>query len=190
MHYKALMEPDDAHLLEAVTAVVCRYGMKRTTMAELALAGGVSRQTLYDRFRDKDGIMAAAIDLIASRVCSDLRAAFAEESDLARNLESYFRIGIWPTYEMMQAMPDAADFERGLGPASTAASRRVGEEKELILAELLRKHLPPTAPPPEQVASFFEQSSCRAKMSGMAREDLERFLSVLKSSVLALCGTS
>ncbi len=184
------MEPDDPHILDAVTAVVSRYGMKRTTMAELARAAGVSRQTLYDRFQDKDGIMAAAIDLIATRVCRDLCAAFAKESDLARNLDSYFRIGIWPTYEIMQAMPDAADFEKGLGAASIAATQRVGEAKEAILTELLRQHLPPAGPPPEQVASFFEQSSCRAKMSGMAREDLERFLSVLKASVLALCRTS
>lgn len=180
------MEPDDAHILDAVTTVVTRYGMKRTTMAEVARAAGVSRQTLYDRYRDKDGVLAAAIDLIANRVCTELRRAFAEESDLARNLDTYFRIAIWPTYEIMQAMPDAADFENGMEAASMAASQRVAEAKQAILTGLFREHLPPKGPSPEQVASFFEQSSCRAKMSGMAREDLKQFLSVLKASVLAL----
>ena len=180
------MEPEDAQILDTVISVVARYGMKRTTMADIAQATGVSRQTLYDRFQDKDGIMAAAIDLIANRVYTELRTAFAKESDLGTNLDTYFRVGIWPTYEIMRAMPDAADFEKGLGPASSAASRRVGEAKQAILADVLRRHLPPTGPTPEQVSSFFEQSSCQAKMSGMAREDLQQFLTVLKASVLAL----
>ena len=180
------MEPDDAQILDAVIAVVARYGMKRTTMAELAHAAGVSRQTLYDRFRDKDGIMAAAIDLIASRVCTQLRAAFAEETDLATNLDTYFRIAIWPTYEIMETMPDAADFEKGLGAESRAAVERVGDAKQAILTTLFRPHLARDGPAPEQVARFFEQSSCQAKMSGMARDDLEQFLSVLKAAALAL----
>lgn len=132
--------------------------------------------------------MAAAIDLIADRVCTELRAAFAKEADLSTNLDTYFRVGVWPTYEIISAMPDAADFEKGLGTASQAAVRRVGEAKQAILAGVLRNHLPPDGLPPEQVARFFEQSSCQAKMSGMAREDLTQFLSVLKASTLALAS--
>jgi AcrR family transcriptional regulator len=180
------MAPEDAHILDAAITVVTRYGMKRTTMADIAYATGVSRQTLYDRFGDKDGIMAAAIGMIAERVCTELRASFATEADLATNLDTYFRVAIWPTYEMMQMMPDAADFERGLATASIAAVRRVGEAKQAILVDVLRSHLPPRGPTPEQVSRFFEQSSCQAKMSGMAREDLEQYLSVLKESMLAL----
>lgn len=180
------MAPEDAQILDTVITVVTRYGMRRTTMADIAHATGVSRQTLYDRFQDKDGIMAAAIGLIADRVCTELRTAFANETDLATNLDTYFRVGIWPTYEIMQAMPDAADFEKGLGPASSAASRRVGEAKQTLLADVLRSHMPSNGPTPEQLSSFFEQASCQAKMSGMARKDLDQFLSVLKASVLAL----
>lgn len=183
------MEHEDAHTLDTVIAVVTRYGMKRTTMADIARAAGVSRQTLYDRYSDKDGIMAAAIDLIAHRVCTELRAAFAEEADLAKGLDTYFRIAIWPTYEIVQAMPDAADFQKGSGDATNAAIQRVAEEKEAILAARFRQHLRPNGPTPEELAKFFEQSSCQAKMSGMAREDLEQFLSVLKKSVLALART-
>ena len=184
------MEPEDAHILDTVITVVTRYGMKRTTMADLANATGVSRQTLYDRFGDKDGIMAAAIDLIAERVCRDLRVEFSQEGDLASNLEAYFRIGVWPTYEIVKAMPDAADFEKGMGAASAAAIRSAGSAKEAILTEVLRTHLPHDNPPPEHVARFFEQSSCQAKMSGMPREDLAQFLFVLKASTLALAATT
>lgn len=184
------MEPDDVYILDAVLNVVSRYGIKRTTMADIARAAGVSRQTLYDRFSDKDRIMAAAIDLLANRVCTQLRAAFAEEADLATSLDTYFRIAIWPTYEIVQEMPDAADFQKGSGSATLAAIQRVAEAKQAILAARFQQHLPVNSSTPEDVASFFEQASCQAKMSGMAREDLEQFLAVLKASVLALAQNS
>jgi len=184
------MEPDDAKLLAIVTSVVRRYGMRRTTMADLARATGVSRQTLYDRFGDKDGIMAAAINAIANRVCGELRVAFAEDGGLSGNIDSYYQVAIWPTYEIVRAMPDAADFERGMGPASTAAIRGVAEAKQAILTAKFAEHLPQSNPSPEQVARFFEQSSCQAKMAGMGEKDLAQFLLVLKSSVLALARTT
>ncbi len=180
------METEDADILDTVITVVSRYGMRRTTMADLARATGVSRQTLYDRFGDKDGIMAAAINSIADRVCTQLRTAFAENGDLSANIDRYFKVAIWPTYEIVRAMPDAADFERGMGPASTAAIQAVAEAKQAILTAKFAEHLPPSAPSPEQVARFFEQSSCQAKMAGMKEEELDQFLFVLKSSVLAL----
>ena len=153
------MELDDAYILDAVTKVVSRYGMKRTTMADIARAAGISRQTLYDRFGDKDGIMAAAIDSIADRVCTELRMAFAQESDLASSLDTYFRIAIWPTYEIVQAMPDAADFQKGSGKSTNAAIQRVADTKQEIMAAKFRQHLPQMA---QRLRKFRGFSSNRA----------------------------
>ena len=180
------MDLDDASFLDSAMSVVARYGMKRTTMVDLARAVGVSRQTLYDKFGDKDGVMAAGIDHMAQGIARDLRAAFAEPSDLAGKLDAYFEVAVWPMYETMQAMPDAADFEKGMGPASMAASRKASELKQASLSDMLHAELPPQTEPPETVAAFVEQSSSRAKMSDITREDLERFLAVLKASVVAL----
>lgn len=184
------MDADDASFYDTAIAVVARYGMKRVTMADLASAVGVSRQTLYDRYGDKDGVMAAVIDHMTERVARDLRAAFSERNDLTDRLDAYFDIAVWPTYELMQTMPDARDFERGMGPASIAASCKGAARKQALLSDMLRPCLPPDGQPAESVAAFVEQSSSRAKMSAMARDELERFLSVLKSSVVALARPS
>lgn len=184
------MDRDDAEIFEMVASVVARYGMKRTTMADLARGAGVSRQTLYDRFGDKDGVMAAAIDHMVDRVGEELSAAFAKGPDLAAKLDAYFQIAVWPTFEIMQSMPDAADLETGMGPASAAASRRMSDRKREALTRMLSAHLPADGQSPEEVAAFFEQSSSRAKMSGTSRQDLERFLTVLKAAVLALCRSA
>lgn len=182
------MDADDSSFLDTATSVVARYGMKRTTMDDLARAVGVSRQTLYDRFGDKDGVMAAVIHHMAKRLCRELRAAFVERSDLAEKLDAYFEIAVWPTYELMQAMPDAVDFEKGMGPASTAASREGSELKRAILADMLRPLFATGTHPPENVAAYVEQASSRAKMSDISSDELERFLAVLKASVVALAS--
>jgi len=172
--------------LDAALRVVSRYGMRRTTMADVAREAGVSRQTLYDRFGDKDGVMAAAIGVMGAEICARLSAAFAEAPDLGAKIDAYYRLAVWPVFDMMETLPDAADLERGFGPASQAASQEAEDEKQALLAEMLRGALPPACPQPEDVAAFFEQATSRAKMSGVARPDLARFLAVLRAAVLAM----
>lgn len=182
------MGSDDDLFFASVMEVVRRYGMKRTTMAELAQGAGVSRQTLYDRFGDKDGVMAATTDHWALNLAAALRARLDETSTLGEALDAYFEIVVWPFFELLQNMPDSADIEKGMGPASVEAGARVSAMKRDVMAEAFKRYLPKSAPAPEDVATFFEQSSGRAKMSGQSKEELERFLSVLKASVLALAG--
>ena len=184
------MDASDQHILEAVVGVVNRYGIKRTTMDELSRSAGVSRQTRYDRYGDKDGVMAAAIDMLALRLEEELRAAFAKRNELSEKIDAYYEIAVWPIFEVLAAMPDAADLERGLGPRSSRAGLEVAARKQALLTEVFAEHLNGTEQSPHAIAAFFEQSSSRAKMSGMPREELQQFLAVLKASTLALTGAN
>lgn len=182
------METADTHILEAVVEVVNRYGIKRTTMEELSRHAGVSRQTLYDRYGGKDGVMAAAIEMLATRMISGLRAAFAERQTLSEKLDAYYEIAVWPVFEVMQSMPDSADLERGLGPQSSRASLNGSLQKQQVLEEAFEEPLAGTGQSAKAVAVFFEQSCGRAKMSVTTRTELEQFLAVLKASTLALAA--
>ena len=190
MDYDTHMETADFEILDAVIGVVNRYGIKRTTMDELARHAGVSRQTLYDRYGGKDAVMAAAIDLIAQRLMDALREAFAQQPSLAGKIDAYYQIAVFPIFEALQAMPDAADFERGLGPRSTEASAQGSVRKQGLLAEAFAPHLSGTTHDPQETAVFFEQSLARAKMSGPTRTELESYTKVLKSAMLALADAS
>lgn len=180
------MDIEDASILDAVIGVVTRYGMKRTTMGELARHAGVSRQTLYDKYGDKDEIMAAAIRLIGERLCAGLQEAFASDRDLGAKIDDYCNIALWPIFDRLQAMPDAADFEKGLGPASIAAGHDAARQKQTLLSDMLAYYLPKNGPSPAEVATFIEQSSSRAKGAATSRDELARFLAVMKSAVMAL----
>jgi len=182
------MENADDAFYEKVMDVVRRYGMKRTTMAELAQGAGVSRQTLYDRFGDKDGVMAATTDHWSANLAAQLRLRLSEASTLSDALDAYCEIVVWPFFEMLQDMPDSADIEKGMGPASVEAGARVSALKRDVMAEAFASYFPSGEPSPADVAAFFEQSSGRAKLSMQSREELDRFLGVLKASVLALAA--
>lgn len=56
-----------AALLGAAADCLQRTGLKKTTMGEIAAAGGVAKATLYNHFRTKDDVLAALVD---SRVAS------------------------------------------------------------------------------------------------------------------------
>lgn len=180
------MDRQDDEFFARVIEVVARHGMKRTTMAHLARELGLSRQTLYDRFGDKDGVMAAVIGHMAGRLRADLDAAFAAPAPLADKIDAYVALAVWPTYDLIRSLPDAADFERGMGPESRAATAETSLLKRRMLAGMLQAHLPSGGPAPDQVAAFIEQAASRAKMSGIARDEMARFLDTLRASVLAL----
>jgi AcrR family transcriptional regulator len=183
------MDTADTNILDAVIDVVHRYGIKRTTMDDLSRHAGVSRQTLYDRFGGKDAVMAAAITLIGQRLSASLTDAFAEHVTLDAQLESYFDIAVWPIFDVLQSMPDAADLERGLGPLSSRASDDGSRLKQKVLEEMFNAHLRSGPHSPAALSVYFEQSCARAKMSGLSRAELTEFLAVLKASTLALVAS-
>lgn len=184
------MDLDDHSVFETVTQVVVRYGMKRTTMADIARETGVSRQTLYHRYRDKDGIMAATIRYTCARLMAELRALREADTDLSEKIDAYYGKAVYPAYEMLQAMPDAADFESGMGPESVAAIAEMRAGKRAILTEIFAEFLSQQAPSPEHVAAYFEQVMITVKPSVIPPDALETFLTVCKTSVLAMAASN
>jgi TetR/AcrR family transcriptional regulator, mexJK operon transcriptional repressor len=52
-----------------------KHGYARTSMDRVALAAGVSKQTLYSHFRDKDGLFTALVQYMA---CEEFRLVWAQ----------------------------------------------------------------------------------------------------------------
>lgn len=49
-------------ILDAAQRCVERYGVKRTTMSDIASTAGVAKATLYNHFRTKDDVLAALVE--------------------------------------------------------------------------------------------------------------------------------
>jgi AcrR family transcriptional regulator len=49
-------------LLQATAECVARYGIRKTTMVDVASKSGVAKATLYNHFRTKDDVLAAVVE--------------------------------------------------------------------------------------------------------------------------------
>jgi TetR/AcrR family transcriptional regulator, transcriptional repressor for nem operon len=90
-------EFDETAALDAALAVFWRHGYHGTSITELVAATGVQRQSLYNAYRDKDGLFHAALAHYVARVEDSLvplTAPAAGLSELERYLASALEIYI------------------------------------------------------------------------------------------------
>ncbi len=73
----ASLECDPAPDPRPVVELFAHYGFRRASMRDLARALGVSRQTVYNRFRTKEAVRDWALSAFARRLLSDAIAALA-----------------------------------------------------------------------------------------------------------------
>src|SRR3954469_16944752 len=71
---------EDDPVLDAARACVLAVGVRRTTVTDVARRAGVSRMTLYRRFPDLEGVLAALMKREFGRLVADA-AAQAEGSN-------------------------------------------------------------------------------------------------------------
>lgn len=87
---EAALAPDEK--LEAIVNAACETFLARgydgTSMDQIALAAGVSKRTVYNRFRSKEELFAAAITL----VCKNLLPVNVEEIEKTSAPEEFVRV--------------------------------------------------------------------------------------------------
>ena len=170
----------------AAIEVFGRYGLRKTTMADLAEAAGVSRQTLYNTYSNKEEVMQDAIRLASEIALKELRAAWDQDQNLSEKLESFFRIGPLAWYDLIRSTPDAVDM------FNTMDQAQLDEKTKLwtgALAELLEGHLSKsgkTGLNAADLADFVYSTSSAAKTSPESRDRILVRLQTLKKSVVAL----
>ncbi|MEM7267680.1 MAG: helix-turn-helix domain-containing protein [Pseudomonadota bacterium] len=98
------MEQDPAY--KNVLEVFAQYGFRKTSMAELAEAAGVSRQTLYNRFQSKEAVLGWAMTGYSDAAEAAAEAALADETlDPETRLISFFREWIGHVVPKMRQFP-------------------------------------------------------------------------------------
>jgi AcrR family transcriptional regulator len=184
------MNKDNIPLLDAAFGVFLRYGFKRTTMGDIAKAAGLSRQSLYARFANKDEVYAAGLELYAGRILEELQAAWATSDDIGTVMDHYAEISVIPSFEMLRATPDATDMVAGVEtPEGRAAMAKVTEQKCAALAAVFEKFeqaLSDKGLNSGQLSDFVETTKHAMLKSSTDRAHLDMQLATLKASVVAL----
>ena len=182
--------PEDT-LLDAAADVFLRYGIARTTMADIAKAAGVSRQTLYGRFDNKNGIASATMAYVMDRAVAQVRADWRGQQTVGARLDTYFEHLIVHPYRLVQDSPDADDLLNGSDPRVRPAYKYATELKMAAMHDLLAPHAARCESAGQNIDRFARMVAAAAiglKVSAESEEDLRALLDSLRTTVLAVLG--
>lgn len=173
--------------LEAALKVFARYGLNGTTMQLIAGEARVSRQTLYDHYGNKEGIIQATILYLTDRLLAQARADCATQPDLGGQLWAFFQRAVIEIYDLVQGAPDAEEMLAGGGMMDTL--RESEARKTAFLAELLTPYedaLLARHQSARRVAGFTVNSMIGIKHGAGSRDELLARLDTLHRAVLIL----
>lgn len=85
--------PRHESICDAAARVVYQFGYRKASMEAIAEAAGVSRQTLYLQFRNKEALFHAALEYITSRMLEEVRSiASRSGKSTAQTLLAIFEV--------------------------------------------------------------------------------------------------
>ncbi|MGD8685112.1 MAG: helix-turn-helix domain-containing protein [Chloroflexota bacterium] len=93
----------------AAIAVFARQGFRRTSMADLAAAAGVSRPALYQYFDDRADLFRAAFDAVLQDSADAAVAALQDRGTVTERLDGYLQRAYADGYEALSSTPFGAE---------------------------------------------------------------------------------
>lgn len=180
-------------ILEAAIAVFSRYGVRKATMGDIAEMVGISRQTLYANYANKNDILTAAIRHLGDQIIAEVEQAWEQAGSISEKLDIFVDAAVKRHFERIRQMPDSNDLLTGCGDAGftelqLAETRKVGMLAGLFAAR--REALARNGSSPTDLAEFFHNSASSFKYTAHDRVHLERLLATLKRSTMLMLGES
>lgn len=185
------MTATEKHILDAAVRMFSRYGVKRTSMGDLAAEAGVSRQTLYNSFRNKDDVLRALIRSYTDEALGRIEAGLDRARDLGGQLDVIFDNMVVAGFELVSDMPNAQDLVDGF---NASGQEEIAASAERFRAVIERVFAPREAAlararlTPSDLADFVQRSAKAAGRSARDRDHLARQLETLKRLCLAAAG--
>ena len=186
-----LMDEREENIVEAAKAVFSRYGVKRTTMSDIAAEAGIVRQTLYNAFPNKDEILRATIRLHAERSLAAIEAGCAATADLGDQLDIVFKHLVISPYDQVRSSPHADEIIMGLSAAAQDEIAIVDERYRAAVEALLAPYartLRSAGLTPSGLADLVHQSWVGFKHKARNKKHLVELLASLKILVLRVAG--
>jgi len=176
-------------IVRAAIDAVSRYGVRRTSMADVSAAAGVSRQTLYDNFASKDVLLSAAMIMATEDIVAKMQAAWDHCESAAEILDAYFEHAVYQPFQTMQRLPDLKDLLNGPSGMNAETTNALYERKAGELAKRLAPFEPQMSAAGTNAAAVAElvmRTANDLKYGTDDIEDLRRLMNTLKASIVAL----
>lgn len=187
------MEDRHTYIIEAAKGLFLRYGVKRTGMNDIAKEAGISRQTLYNAFANKDEVLQATIRSLADKVVLDIEAGLERTNNLGEQLDLIFKHIVVEHYDFLQSSPNAEDIIAGVTASSQKELEAGAQRNTEIIARMLSRYsieIEQCGLEIDQFADFIQRSATAAKYSAKNRKHLLAQLAALRVSVLKVTGAA
>ncbi len=186
------MTDRDKYILDAAVRLFSRYGVKRTSMGDLAEEAGVARQTLYNAYKNKDDVLRALIRYHTDMAIDEIKAGLDGVQDLGDQLDIIFNRMSVAGFDLVQATPNAQDIIEGfnaIGQMELAAS---AEKFRSVIERILSPYetvLAGSGLSSADLSDFVQQSAKAASSEARDRDHLIGQLNTLKKLCLVAIAT-
>lgn len=185
------MDQREVKVVEGALRAFARFGVRRSTMSDIASEVGVARQTLYSIFPTKDDILRATILYASETAIAAIRVEWQDAKRLHDRLDIFFKHHSVRPFEQIQAAPDPADSIAGFNEVgrkeiadSNAAYRQVLEE----IFEPYKQTIAQSDMTVRELADLVQMSASGFKQMSGTKKQLLKLLNSLKHTVLSVTG--
>ena len=98
-------EAKKAQILQAAFAVFCSYGVRRTSMQDIAERAGMSRAALYLHYKSKDDILRSLLQGYYDTVAAEVRNALASADTPTAALKAAFSVMAGENFAVLMESP-------------------------------------------------------------------------------------
>ncbi|KNG93778.1 TetR/AcrR family transcriptional regulator [Pseudaestuariivita atlantica] len=182
------MSSSEKEILDAALQMFSRYGVRRTSMGDLAKTAGISRQTLYNAFRNKDDILRALIRAFTDDAIRGIEAEIGTVKNLGDALDIVFDKMVLAGFDLVLDTPNAQDLVDGFNASGQEEMTRAAERFRDVIERILIPHeaaLKEAGLTPVALSDFIQRSAKAASNTARDREHLARQLETLKRLCLA-----
>ena len=174
-------------IVEAATRTFAKHGARKTAMIDIAEAAGVSRQTLYAQFGNKDDLVAATITHHAQQNFALVEEGLRYCNSLREELDVYFARTTVKSFELIQGSEDIEDIMSGHSEAGRTAHADVVKQHEKLVSRLLTPYkgsIKASGHTVTQLAHFCVTAAQGFKYNAKNERDLNALLATLTRAVL------
>lgn len=187
------MPSREQNILEAALRAFTRFGVKRTSMADIAKEARISRQTLYKSFRSKDDVLRTHLRLYTEGVVSRMEDLLAETQGLEPQLDVIFNEMTIASFDMVRATPNGQEIENEFEEGSREELEKAAQRYQAVIKRVLipfEAKLSDSGTSPKELAEFIQRSARAAKGYARDRKHLLQQLDTLKQLCLRAANDS
>ena len=129
-----------ARIVEVAIDLFTRYGVRRTSIDDVARQAGIAKGSVYLEVESKDALFRAACQEVADQLVAGAEAAAADaQRPLADVVTDVLMAKFWRLYELVHARPHAAELLQARDAHAGETFRAADARIRAIVVEVLER---------------------------------------------------